>query len=155
MKDLENCFFYKELLFYIVPHLKNDATALSLSKWLQRTNASLSLYWMPLSHGLNINFNLQTLADTRNPYLFCMDYNYKFLFWCLQMHMNAVCVYVCASSSSSSPFIPSVLTFSPNEAATFGSHVSCHEQSVHWTLAGKCSLPGSDGIINSIPVLIY
>lgn len=72
------------------------------------------------------------------------------LFWCLQMLLKAVGVGICASSSS--PFMSSELTFSPNEAATFGSHVSCHKQSVPQTPAGKCSLPGSDGII-SIPLL--
>lgn len=76
------------------------------------------------------------------------------LFWCLQMLMKAVYVDVCASSSSSSsPFIPLVLTFTPYEA--LGSHVSCYRQAVHLTLGGKCSLPGPVGIVNYITILIY
>lgn len=71
------------------------------------------------------------------------------------MLINSVGVDVFASSSSSSPSIPSVLTFTPYEAATLGSHVSCYRQAVYRTLGGKYILPGPVGIGDCIAVLMY
>lgn len=56
-------------------------------------------------------------------------------------------------TSSSSAFIPWVLTFTPYEAATLGSHVSCYRQAVYETLAGACSLPGPNGTLNCVAVV--
>lgn len=63
----------------IVLHLKSGDSVFSLflwkSKWLQRTNASLSLCWMPLSHGLHINIFIYMM----DPFLFHVSIYPSFL----------------------------------------------------------------------------
>ncbi len=108
---------------------------------------------MPLSCGLHINAFMLIYSFTRGIHvLFCFKLIFLSLSWCLQMLIKAVCVDVCASSSSSSPFIPSVLTFSPNEAATLGSHVSCHRQSCSPDTGWEMQPAGT---VNYINILIY
>lgn len=55
---------------------------------------------------------------------------------------------------TSLPFIPSVLTFTPHEAA-HALHVSCYRQAVYRTLTGKCSLQPGPAVIDNTLVCIH
>lgn len=76
----------------------------------------------------------------------------SFLFLLLDFGYLQVLINVFASSSSA--FIPWVMTFSPYEAATLGSRVSCYRQAVCKTLAGACRLPAPTGTLNCAAVVV-